>query len=156
MDDISRQIAKLFSVRLDEVAVLELSASGKSLQFLIPEKLRGVGTIPLSSATALSARTARDQRGDVLNNFPASRHPTVFEAVPLGRGEPQSIQKIMSAPILRQGELAGVVQISRKGMNPSDAGPDFSMQELAELRRMNEVMCRVLAICHEAKETPRE
>lgn len=149
-ESIVKQIAKLFSVQADEVALLELLPSGKSLQFLIPEKLRGVGTIPLSSATALAARTARERRGDVVNNFSSSRHATVFEAVPLGRNEAQSIQKIMSAPLLRGEELLGVVQISRKGVNAGDAGPDFTPHELNELRRLNDVLCRVLAVCHGA------
>ena len=50
-------------------------------------------------------------------------------------GEP--IQKIISAPILFEGKVVGVMQVSRKGGNLASSGPDFTAEELG----------RVLAIC---------
>lgn len=42
----------------------------------------------------------------------------------------------MSAPILgEQDEVLGVVQVSRKGVSPGAAGPDFTGEELQELER---------------------
>ncbi len=97
------RVAKLFGVKEDEVAIMELAPSGRTLRFVMPEKLRQVGSIPLSSNTALAARTARERRSDIINNFSAARHASVFEGVPLGRNPDEAIQKIMSAPILRGG-----------------------------------------------------
>ena len=56
------QLAKLFGVDMDEVAILKLVPKYKSLKFVIPEKLSPVGTIPLTSTTALAARTARERK----------------------------------------------------------------------------------------------
>lgn len=98
LDNLARTLAKLFGVDKDEVAVLKVLPKYKSLKFVLPEKLTPVGTIPLTSTTALAARTARDRKPELVNNFSSSRHANVFEAVPLGRDPNELIQKIMSAP----------------------------------------------------------
>ena len=146
LDQVSQQMAKRFGVKEDEVAIMEVAPSGRFLRFVIPEKLRAVGTIPLSSTTALAARTVRERRADVLNNFPVARHATVFEGVPLGRGTGESIQKIMSAVILRGNVVVGVVQICRKGASLTEAGPDFTSRDLSELQSLNQALSRLLAL----------
>jgi hypothetical protein len=120
---------------------------GKWLTFVLPGKLRQVGAIPLTSTVALAARTARERRADIVNNFAAARHASVFEGVPIGRRSGQSIQKIMSAPILRGDEIIGVVQISRKAHSLADAGPDFTAKDLTELRGLNNLLGRFLQLC---------
>jgi hypothetical protein len=143
----AKALAKLFSVEPDEVAVLALSAKEKNLKFVIPEKLATIGSIPLSSATALAARTARDRRPEVVNNFSTARHASVFEGVPLGREPGELIQKIISAPILDGSGVRGVVQISRKGRSPSDAGPDFTSKDLRTLASLSAALLRFLKLC---------
>jgi hypothetical protein len=88
----------------------------------------------------------RERRADVLNNFPVARHATVFEGVPLGRGTGESIQKIMSAVILRGNVVVGVVQICRKGASLTEAGPDFTSRDLSELQSLNQALSRLLAL----------
>jgi hypothetical protein len=144
---LAAEIGKAFSVRPDEVAILATTADEKFLQFLVPEKLQKVGTIPINSTTAMVSRTAREKRAEIINNFTTARHSTVFEAVPLEskqRGDP--IQKIMSVPIFSESapaaahvpivvekKVSGVVQISRKGKSVTSAGADFTPKELADL-----------------------
>ena len=142
-------LAKLFSVKDDEVAIMEVGPSGRTLRFVIPEKLRQVGSIPLSSTTALASRTARERRSDIINNFSAARHATVFEGVPLGRHPGEAIHKIMSAPILNGGSIIGVVQICRKGASLVDAGPDFGSRDLHELQTLMPGLVRLLTLCRE-------
>jgi hypothetical protein len=139
-------LSKLFSVDQDEVAILSLNPKAKSLKFLIPEKLASVGSIPLSSATALAARTARERRPEIINNFSTSRHATVFEGVPLGRAPGELIHKIMSAPILDATHVSGVVQISRKGHSTADAGPDFTQKDLRTLTALSPTLERFLKL----------
>ena len=43
------------------------------------------------------------------------------------------IQKIMSAPLIAEGKVVGVVQISRKGKNGPASGPDFTIKDLTAL-----------------------
>jgi len=144
---LAKTVAKLFGVDMDEVAILGLSAKHKNLAFVIPEKLASVGSIPLSSATALAARTARERRPEIVNNFSTARHATVFEGVPMGRDPGEMIQKIMSAPIVEGPRVRGVVQISRKGRSPGDAGPDFTQKDLAALNSLSPFLCRFLKLC---------
>jgi hypothetical protein len=143
----SRILGKLFGVEMDEVAILKVVPKYKSLKFVVPEKFTPVGTIPLTSTTALAARTARERKPEVVNNFSTARHANVFEAVPLGRDPSELIQKIMSAPILDGTRVHGVVQISRKARSLSEAGADFTQRELRTLVSLSPVLDRFLKLC---------
>ena len=146
LERVSEAIAGIFRLEADEVAVLEILPPGRLLRFVLSERLRTVGTIPLSSTSVLAARTARLRRPDIINNFPAFPHATVFEGVPLGRRYDESIQKILSAPILRDNRVIGVVQLCRKGVSPMDAGPDFAAGDLATLTNLGDLLARFLAL----------
>jgi hypothetical protein len=98
----------------------------------------------LNSNTTLAARTARLRRAEIVNNFPSFRHATVFEGFPLGRRPEESIQKIVSAPIVRDNRVIGVVQLCRKGISPIDAGPDFTASDLTELKSLDGLLTRFL------------
>ncbi len=137
-------IAKNFGVRSHEVAILGLTADERALRFLAPDNLRPIGEIPLTSITSLAVRTARDRRPELINHFSMVPHASVFEGVPLGdQGRADPIQKIMSAPILLGTRVVGVVQVSRKAAEISDAGADFTQSQLRELS----VVCDALAPC---------
>jgi GAF domain-containing protein len=144
---LGQQIAKAFAVKDDEFAILALIFESKFLKFVVPEKLQNIGTIPVTSTTALAARTARDKRPEVINNFAIAKHSTVFEAVPLGdqRGDP--IQKIMSAPVMADNKVIGVIQVSRKGKTQAAAGPDFTPKELGDLVSVSVQIGRCLKLC---------
>jgi len=134
---IAERIAKNLGVKPDEVALMGVSNRWRHLHFLIPESLKHVGFIPLSSTSAIAARTARESRPDIINNLAGIRHATVFEGVKIGGETSEIIQKMISAPILSGDKVVGVIQVSRKGANPSVAGPDFSADDLG----------KVLALC---------
>src|SRR6266850_1917247 len=130
---VAEKIAKTLSVGKDEVAIMGVSTRWRHLHFLVPEALKNVGFIPLSSNSALAARTARDSRPEIDNNFAVTRHATVFEVVKLSSEAAESIQKILSAPILAEGKVIGVIQISRKGASPGSSGPDFTADDLGKI-----------------------
>lgn len=154
LSEVVQLLAKTFGVREDEVAIMEVVSSGRTLKFVVPEKLREVGSIPLSSTTALAARTARERRPDILNNFTMSRHASVFEGVPLGRSSGESIHKIISVPIIRGNAVIGVAQICRKGSSLTDAGPDFTSRDLSALQGLNKTLGRLLALCRPVNTVP--
>ena len=79
----------------------------------------------------------RDSRPDTVNNFSNVRHASVFEGVKAESLNASTIQKIISAPILADGKVIGVIQISRKAPTLAEAGPDFTSDDLA----------KILAIC---------
>jgi GAF domain-containing protein len=145
---LAQQISKSFSVKPDEVALLAVAPGDKFLRFVVPEKLQKVGDIPLTSTNSLAVRTARDKRPEVINNFATARHPTVFEAVPLGQQRGDPIQKIMSAPINADGKVIGVVQVSRKGKTGTAAGADFTPKDLGDLVAVANQLGRCLKNYH--------
>jgi hypothetical protein len=134
---LAERIAKALSVRTDEVAILGVSNRWRHLHFLVPEALKNVGFVPLSSKTALAARTTRENRPEIINDFTSVKHASVFEGVKFGADGGETIQKIISAPILSEQRVIGVIQISRKGASAKVAGPDFTSDDLG----------RVLALC---------
>lgn len=143
---IIEQVGKAFGVKPDEVAVLALAHQDKFLRFVVPEKLQKMGDIPMTSTNSLAVRTARDKRPEVINNFSTARHPTVFEAVPLGQQRGDPIQKIMSAPITGDNKIMGVIQISRKGKTVTVSGPDFTPKDLGQLVNIGVVLARCLKL----------
>jgi hypothetical protein len=134
---VAEKIAKELGVQTDEVAIMGVSTRWRHLYFLVPQALKNVGFVPLSSPSALAARTARENRTEINNNFSAVRHATVFEGVKAATTTGESIQKIVSAPILCEGKVVGVMQISRKGATVSEVGMDFTAGDLG----------KVLALC---------
>jgi hypothetical protein len=133
----AEKIAKSLGVKNDEVAILGVSTRWRHLHFLVPQALKNVGFIPLTSNSALAARTVRESRPEINNNFSAVRHATVFEGVKAPTTTGETIHKIISAPILYEGKVVGVMQVSRKGYSPSEAGLDFIPDDLG----------KVLALC---------
>jgi len=141
LDRICAELAKIFCVRSTEVGVLRVE--GDFLRFLYPAELQEAGRIPISG-TGVAAKTARTKQSELYNNFANVPHRTVFELIKLKDGQPEApdddappkIQKLMSAPILgERKKVLGVVQVSRKGVHPAAAGPDFTTKELEDLER---------------------
>jgi hypothetical protein len=148
---VAERIATSLGVKADEVGILGLSTKWRHLYFLAPEALKNVGFIPLSSNSALAARTARESRPEIDNSFANARHVTVFEGVKTVAGEPgEAIQKIISAPILAADKVVGVIQISRKGSNSATAGPDFTPGDLGKVVALSKPLGKLLQ--HAARE----
>src|SRR6266852_3443892 len=147
----SRRLGHHRGAALSERLVTELGrivdALQKSASPVDSEKLQAIGTIPMTSTNALAARTAREKRPELVNNFTAARHASVFEGVPLGRRHGELIHKIMSAPVTIENKVVGVVQISRKGRTATDAGPDFTQKDLRDLVSLTAVLGRFIKTC---------
>src|ERR1017187_10381579 len=137
-------VAKIFYAKETEVALLELS--GRLLNFLYPAELKAAGAIPLSSS-AVAARTARTKQAELFNDFTQVKHFSIFELVKIGDTglDAQVIQKLMSAPVLAEnGEVVGVIQISRKAPRLAAAGPDFTPEDLQKLESIARFVGRVM------------
>lgn len=135
--ELCSELAAIFEVGLTEVGLLRLD--GHDLRFVFPSELQVAGSIPLSGP-AVAAQTAVSKVPELFNQFANVPHHNVFESVKLQGTKdieaPLPIQKLMSAPILsEQNDTLGVVQVSRKGLTPAAAGPDFSADDLETLER---------------------
>lgn len=146
LKELARPITAAFRAKKDELSILRLSTDGKVLHFLYPLRLSKIGAIPLSLTHSLAAKTVREKRGDIVNNFTGYKHPTVFEAVNLSEEERATpIQKIMSAPMIVDGKVVGVIQVSRKARPGEPSGPDFTAANLAELSSVATILGKFLA-----------
>lgn len=137
-DQFCSALAKLFGVRVTEVALLQLEKG--LLKFVFPDQLKTAGSIPVSSSSAVAAHTASTKKTELYNTFAKVKHARVFETVKLGSREDTdqldqaTIQKLMSAPILSPDhKVLGVIQICRKAFDISSAGPDFTLDDLQQL-----------------------
>jgi hypothetical protein len=133
------ELAKIFGVRPNEVALLRLEKG--LLKFLCPFELTTAGSIPISSSTAVAAHTAVTKKIELFNNFTRVKHASIFESIKPG-GEknddselrPATIHKLMSAPVLDKADkVLGVIQICHKGFDLASAGPDFTLDDLQQL-----------------------
>ncbi len=146
LDRLAAQVSDCFMAKKEEVAILRLSANEKMLTFLFPIKLTVVGSIPLTTTHSLAAKTIRDKRGEIVNNFASYRHQSVFEAVDLSDQEKAvPIQKIMSSPVVVEGKVVGVIQISRKARPGEPVGPDFTQADLAQLATVGSILGKYLS-----------
>jgi len=147
-------VAKIFRVTETEVALLELS--GSMLNFLYPVELRTAGAIPLSSS-AVAARTARTKESELFNGFTQVKHFSVFELVKLGNTglDDQVIQKLISAPVLgKTGDVAGVIQVSRKAPRLDAAGPDFTNEDLRKLESVARIVGGLIPMSKSYSQAP--
>lgn len=145
LNRLAAQLSMPFKAKKDEVAILHLSPDGRMISFVFPVRLSHVGSIPLTTSHSLAAKTIRDKRGEIVNNFSVYKHPTVFEAVDLSAEEKATpIQKIVSAPMLVDGKVVGVIQISHKAKGGDPIGPDFTPSDLAELTTVGTILGKYL------------
>jgi len=141
------KLAQVLHVRRSEVALMRLDKG--SLRFIFPVELRSAGVLPLSGS-AVAARTAATRTPLLSNAFMRVKHVSLFEAVKLSAEEEDKsmeqmpIQKIMSVPVAPVGgNVMGVVQISRKGLDASLAGADFTGDDLKQLEKAADILARM-------------
>ena len=144
---VSAKLAQILQVQRNEVALLRIEKG--SLRFVFPAELRAAGVIPLASS-AVAARTVATGTPLLSNSFSRVKHVSLFESVKLGAtednpgSEQMPIQKIMSVPVTRgEGRVVGVIQVSRKGLDPSLAGSDFTGEDLKRLEQAAAVLARM-------------
>jgi hypothetical protein len=126
---IVNNVSAVFGAKTDEMAILILTSDGKHLRFVAPRKFVDLGTIPITKRDSIAVNIFGRKAGEALNNVRMVKHVAFFESVKL-RDRAVPIQKMITVPILHDGDAVGVAQISRKGETPSDAGPDFSESDV--------------------------
>ncbi len=146
-DRVCLKLAQILRVRRNEVALLRLEKG--SLRFIYPAELRSAGVLPLTGS-AVAARTAATRAPLLSNTFMRVKHVSLFEAVKLGAADEEDrsqdqmpIQKIMSVPVVGSGDVMGVIQVSRKGLDVSVAGADFTAEDLKQLEQAAEILSRM-------------
>jgi len=129
--------------------VLDLSSPGSSYEGSTGEDEMVV--LPLTGS-AVAARTAATRTSFLSNSFMRVKHVSLFESVRLGAAAQEEdrsqdqlpIQKIMSVPVgPAGGNVIGVAQVSRKGLDASVAGADFTNEDLKLLEQAADILSRM-------------
>lgn len=137
------EIATFFGVQTHEVAYFQLDANGRNATFRWPPQSGLTLDVPIKShGSSLLCTTAREERGFINNAFATTPHLHMFEHALAEREQRVPIQKIISAPIVKDGTVRGIVQVCRKGKSVADAGADFSETDLRNLEQINTVLAR--------------
>ncbi|HKI52419.1 MAG TPA: GAF domain-containing protein [Geothermobacteraceae bacterium] len=142
----AKALQSAFKLQKDEVAIFSFEPKMEVFKFIWPTRLQTSGIVPIKAINSLVAKTGREMRGYLDNRFNKTAHTFIFEMIP-DKETPESnrpIQKIMSAPLQADGNLRGVVQVSRKGDNRQQVGADFQKTELAALERIAAVLARFI------------
>ncbi len=137
---IAEEIASYFAVRSHEIGLFSVDAKKHEITFRWPVSMAKVGHIPLNAVNSLVAKTANERTATIDNACARTRHLFMFEHMLADKAERITAQKVMSAPIVSDGVVTGVVQVVRKGGSPVEAGDDFTPQNLADLERIAAVL----------------
>lgn len=133
IETVATLLGRAFGVGIDEVAIFAFDSSREVLVFIWPNSLKSVGSIPLNAHRCLVAKTAVEKRGGLDNSFASTPHLYMFEHFLSEKAKRVPIQKIMSAPVMDDGQLKGVVQVAKKGADRDSAGADFTTSDLESL-----------------------
>lgn len=142
-DRIVKTVSQEFACKLDEVAILLLSSDARHLRFVAPRRFAALGSIPLTKRDSIAVGVLARRSGEVINNVPVVKHVAFFESIKL-RDKPSPIQKMVTTPIFLRGQPIGVAQVSRKGENPREAGPDFTTADLQHAQQIFEAVAPYL------------
>jgi hypothetical protein len=138
-----KHVASMFGAKNDEVAILFLTTDAKHLRFVAPRKFADLGTIPITKRDSIAVNIFARKAGEAINNVPMVKHVAFFESVKL-RDRAVPIQKMITVPILFEGDAVGVAQVSRKGETAGEAGPDFSANDVRRAQEVFEVVAQYL------------
>src|SRR5258708_22593646 len=131
VERLAAELAAAFNVQRDGVGILRLEKD--SLIFAHPVRLRQVGRLPLNNSSSVAVRSFNSKRAEVSNSFAQAKHTTFFEMVSAekpGTGtksskEKQTIQKLMSCPVIADDTAVVGFHISRQSAATPDAAPQF-------------------------------
>lgn len=123
------------------VAVLKVELEYQQLTFAFPAHLAFGNFLPLDR-DSFAGKVVLSKNTLIENQVAKEPHKDFFERIPGDGGTIQPIQKMVAAPLVnRQGEVFGVVEVSRTGATRDAAGEDFTPRDAQNL----ETTCRAFA-----------
>ncbi len=131
---LAEAIAARLHVKPDEVAIMVLNTSGQTLLFVWPPPLFESGAaFPAAHKTAMASTVLASLKGKVDNKVSESKHLKFYELVKGLETSKLPIQKMVALPLYLGDKKLGVVEVSRKGMTPEEAGPNFTPEDAQAL-----------------------
>lgn len=128
---LAHAVSEASGVRNDsEVAILLLNATGNLLKFVSPKALWDAqANFPATQKDSFAVQVLQTRKGKVDNKFSDVKHLKFFEMTKFGKSREKPIQKMLALPLVDGAKVVGVVEISRKGDTPDEAGPNFTPED---------------------------
>jgi hypothetical protein len=137
--------SKAFDLGPDELAILLLSPDRRMVRFVWPPELaQGGNSFPVTVG-ALANRVIRTGRSLLSNAVRELPHLAFYERVRIREHSPRVIQKLLVAAVKgADGQVRGVIEISRRGPSRAEAGPDFRPEDQRVLEELAVVIAPAL------------
>lgn len=135
---LSSTISRALALRTDELAVLVLSGDRTTLEFVHPAELAEGrrNRFPLT-VPSLAGRVVQTGRNILVNAAHEVPHLTFYERIRIKEQRPHQIQKLLAVGVKGpDGKVRAVIEASRRGQTPGEAGPDFRPEDQQLLERL--------------------
>ncbi len=130
LNDIAAYFYENMKLDENEVAILLANDEKTILSFAYPEYLINAGMIPINSTEAIAANVFRTGRGFIENNLQQQKHLSIFQIIKTPDQKIKLIWKMAGCLISFGDEKLGVLEVSRRAVTFSEAGPDFGFSDL--------------------------
>ncbi len=128
--ELDRRISKILNLSQVCVFVFSIHRDGKSLEFIYPPQF--IGNIFPIDSKSMAGRSVISRRSYVSNNVPEEKSFTILDWL-MGKGG-LPIQKVVAYPIIFADKVIAVLQVTRRGLNLSESGPDFQKDSLDKIK----------------------
>lgn len=140
-DFICQGIGRTGNKSIGAVLMVEEEEGRRHMIFAYPPHLSTGNYLPVNG-DSIAGRVVQGKNSLIVNNVKEESHQGVFELIPDPGGNVRAIQKMIASPLLDgEGNVFAVMEVSRTGGSPQDAGPDFTPQDISNL----EACCRAFA-----------
>ncbi len=133
---VSASLSTAFALGPDELAILILSPDRMMVRFLWPPELAGGGNSFPVTAVSLANHVIKTGSSLLSNRVRELRHLAFYERIRIQEHSPRMIQKLLAVPVRgADGQVRGVIEISRRGQSRAEAGRDFRPEDQQALEQ---------------------
>ncbi len=127
--------------RNGQTAILMVDRDLGQLIFAYPEHLARGNVLPIDDKS-FAGQVVTRKAALLENSVPREPHKDFFERIPDPAGEVRSIEKMIASPLFgAEGEVIGVIEVSRAGQESTGMEANFQPRDVANLEKS----CRVFA-----------
>ena len=134
---VSATMSRAFTLGPDVLAILILSPDRMMVRFVWPTELAGGGNSFPVTAGSLANHVIQTGRSLLSNAVRELRHLAFYERIRIQEHSPRVIQKLLAVPLKgADGQVRGVIEISRRGQSRAEAGRDFRPEDQQVLEQL--------------------
>jgi GAF domain-containing protein len=130
--ELDRKISETFKLPQRCVFVLDLHRNGSLLEYAYPPQPKG-NMLPVDNKN-IAGRAAIARRSYISNNVREEKRLVILDWLMSIGGAP--IQKMITYPVIFADKVIAVLQVTRRGMTLSDAGPNFQTEDLDRIKSL--------------------